>query len=310
MVTHGNILITGGLGFLGSNLCRVLAVTEHKVTGIGHGCEKKAKSIGYSRWVEADVKLSALESLGEKFDVVIHCAGQVSVGKSLLDPFSDYRSNVQTTAELIEFVRTKNKDALIIYASSAAVYGDADHFPTSIKQPLKPITPYGSHKKISEELMKAAHLCFGLKFSIIRFFSIYGPGLRRQLFWDALEKITSSDEVVNFSGTGQEIRDWIYIDDAVQLIRKVMNAEQQGLQIFNGASGIPITNSEVVSKLMKISDRRKTINFDGIARSGDPIKFLGDIYGQKINWHPETALEVGIERFVEWYFNEKQETER
>lgn len=308
MVKHRNVLITGGLGFLGSNLCRELAVADYKLTGIGHGCEKNAKSIGYSRWVDSDLNLTALESLEEKFDVIIHCAGKVSGSESLLNPHSDYRSNVQTTAELIEFVRRKNRHALTIYASSAAVYGSADHFPTTTDQPLKPITPYGSHKKVSEELMRTANLCFGLRFSIIRFFSIYGPGLRRQLLWDALEKITSSDEVANFSGTGQEIRDWIFIDDAVQLIKKVMNTEQQGFQIFNGASGIPITNSEILSKLMRISGWRKAVNFDGIARSGDPIKFLGNINGQGINWHTETTLEIGIERVVEWYVNEKQKT--
>ena len=113
-------------------------------------------------------------------------------------------------------MRLYAKDSQLVIPSSAAVYGQKNEKSISVHDVLNPVSPYGNHKRICETLSKFYSNYYKLRISIIRLFSLYGPGLKKQLLWDACNKIYSGDQI--YSGTGLEKRDWIYIEDAINLI--------------------------------------------------------------------------------------------
>ena len=128
------------------------------------------------------------------------------------DPFADFQRTVGSTAALLEYIRVDCPGAALVYPSSAAVYGHAVQLPMQEDGPLRPVSPYGVHKKFAEDLIRSHCVMFGLRASIVRLFSIYGEGFRKQLLWDACRKLLAGER--EFFGIGDETRDWLHVDDA------------------------------------------------------------------------------------------------
>ena len=215
------ILITGGFGFLGRVVAQKFSQQGYRVVGIGHGrwAPEEAMVCGFDVWLDAAVSLSSLTTLHERFDVVVHCAGNGSVGYSLTNPLQDFCKTVQSTADLLEYLRLSESQALLVYPSSAGVYGAKDDAPIKETDALNPISPYGYHKKIVEDLLASYSRTYGIRVAVIRFFSLYGPGLTKQLLWDASAKLRAAKaRPAVFWGTGEETRDWISSEDATELI--------------------------------------------------------------------------------------------
>ncbi len=177
-----NILITGGYGFLGRATASKFKSLRYRVVGIGNGRWdlSEARAYGFDKWLDANVSLSSLLTLDEKFDVIIHCAGNGSVNYSLTYPLQDFKKTVESTADLLEYVRLNNKSALIIYPSSAGVYGKKNDSPIKESDTLNPISPYGYDKRIVEELCESYSRSYGLRIAIIRFFSNARPRWSRR----------------------------------------------------------------------------------------------------------------------------------
>ena len=204
------VWVTGAHGFLGRNLCRYLSGHDFCVIGIGHGHWKpgEAQAWGVSQWFFSEVHLAALYDIGAKTDkpqAIFHIAGGSSVPLSLENPYLDYQRTVGTTIDVLEFARLNSPETKIIYPSSAAVYGSINKDRISEKTPLKPVSPYGVHKKIAEYLCLSYGQHFSIATSVVRLFSVYGIGLRKQLLWDACSKLSRNE--VTFFGTGHETRD-------------------------------------------------------------------------------------------------------
>jgi UDP-glucose 4-epimerase len=189
-----------------------------------------------------------------------------------------------------------------IYPSSVSVQGNQPDKPIREDCVSSPISPYGFHKKIAEELCKSYHSNFNITIGIIRFFSIYGPGLQKQLLYDACKKMaTSKSSEVTFWGTGDETRDWIYIEDAASLIY-LFALEVNGMDIINGGSGARVEISEFLDLVRNKMNMIIDIKFNGEIREGDPRYFWSDTSkAKKYNWEPKVALEKGIESYVEYY---------
>src|SRR5262249_9155743 len=160
----------------------VCARHQHRVIGIGHGdwTEEKARCWGVSIWHELDVTLATLLAHVDRPDLVIHCAGSGSVGFSFDNPAQDFRRTAETTLEVLEYTRTCAPETALVYPSSAAVYGKAVTTPIRVGSPLSPISPYGVHKKVAEDLCRSYGQTFRLRIALVRIFSAYGPGLRKQ----------------------------------------------------------------------------------------------------------------------------------
>jgi UDP-glucose 4-epimerase len=295
------VLITGGFGFLGRANALRFKGEGWRVVGIGRGrwAPEEASARGFDRWLDAGVSMSSLMTLDERFDLVVHCAGNGSVGYSLSNPLQDFYKTVQGTADLLEYLRVTASQALVIYPSSAGVYGAKDDAPIRESDPPNPISPYGFHKKIAEDLLTSYSRSYGIRVAIIRFFSIYGPGLTKQLLWDASSRLRGSGPAV-FWGTGDETRDWIHCDDAAALVMQVARTHEP-FTLINGAGGRRVTVRETLSLLKAALGVDRPIEFNGVVREGDPRFYFADTSrATALGWRPRVELADGLSAYARW----------
>ena len=296
-------LVTGGFGFLGRAAARRFRAAGYRVVGIGHGAwtDSEALAHGFDKWRQADVSVASLSALDERCDLVVHCAGAGSVGYSLTNPLEAFQKTVQGTAELLEYLRRTESKALLIYPSSAAVYGAADDRPLAEDDRPNPVSPYGYHKAITEDLLESYARYFGARVTIIRYFSIYGPGLAKQLLWDAAGKLLSSSGEATFWGTGEETRDWIHVDDATAQMAKLVESDAS-FTVMNGATGQRVTIGTVLHMLKHALGVDVDIRFNGNVRQGDPRFYLADVSRlRQTGLRPAVALEDGLADYVRWF---------
>jgi UDP-glucose 4-epimerase len=189
--------------------------------------------------------------------------------------------------------------------SSAAVYGNPSHLPIKESVTCKPLSPYGRHKLLAEQLCQDYHEYYGTLCCSLRLFSAFGPGLKKQLLWDVFQKALRGRQI-NLFGTGEETRDFIYITDIIQAIDLVIERGQFNASIYNIANGVEITVKEIVSSLLAALNYVRELEFSGEGRSGDPVKWKADISQiVQLGYRPTCPFEKGIENYVEWLREEK-----
>lgn len=282
MLFKKKILITGGYGFLGSGIYRSLKF-KNILFRYGKFSEKKI------------ISASGLKKFNKNFDIIIHCAGSSSVTKSIEDPAKDYQKTVGSTKAVINFIRTQKKKIKLIYISSPAVFGN------SIKKKLlKPISPYGKNKLKSEKLLIKLSKEMKLDLVIIRFFSLYGEGLKKQLLWDTLSKLKK--KVFSFYGDGSETRSWMHISDAIKVINLAVENNIKGLKIINAPGNDVLTNKEIINNIYKISNAKEKPVFTGIIRKGDPKKqILNNTDLVRIGWKQSVSMSKGLKKYIKWF---------
>lgn len=303
------ILITGAHGFLGRNTAALFKEKGYGVVGIGHGHWgiQKPRDFGIDEWVEADIDPIGLSHVHGKIDCVIHCAGGSSVGNSVDHPVLEFQRTVDSTIHVLEYIRKNHPYALIVYPSSAAVYGNQSDFPIRENNQIAPLSPYGFYKKIAEDLCECYAKNFDIKVVVIRFFSIYGVGLQKQLLWDACTKLCSGERQVRFYGTGTETRDWLDVRDAVSLIHLLVKSAT-GFEIFNGGSGERRTVSEILFMLSHALGKPAEILMGNENKKGDPLHYWADIAkAEKIGWTPQHKIERGLQEYVEWFISHRNQ---
>ena len=296
------VCITGAFGFIGRNTAKYFAAKGWHITGIGHGTWGRAewRNWGLADWHATDITLDSLVTYAGKPDAIIHCAGSGSVSFSMDHPFQDFQRTVDTTAAVLEFIRIYNPSSRIVNLSSAGVYGSTNIIPIKESSELKPISPYGVHKKMAEDLCLSYAKHHGIKVSILRFFSIFGNSLRKQLLWDACLKLQNNE--TSFFGSGNEIRDWLHINDAVSLIYAAADSASNDAPIINGGSGEGLAVREILEELFLCFNRTDAPKFSGTARAGDPIHYVADISkAKRIGWTPKTSWKDGVKSYVKWF---------
>ncbi len=301
-----DLLITGGHGFIGRHVARYFSEKNWHVTAIGHGkwLDSHPEEWGISSWHENDISIASLSEIYLKPDLIVHAAGASSVPISLKNPYEDFKRTVITTSEVLEFMRIYCPHARLVYPSSAGIYGNSKVMPLSESSKPDPVSPYGMHKAIAEQLCHMYSKQYGLCIAIIRLFSIYGPGLRKQLLWDTCEKIINKDFI--FYGTGEETRDWLHINDAIQLIEIAFNHASDQCPVVNGGSGKGITVREVLEEILKMTNSKKSPEFTSSQREGDPVNYIANIdIAKSWGWEPSINWRDGVREYVEWYFNGK-----
>ena len=270
-------LVTGGAGFIGSAVARALASAGHEVHIAG---------TSYARDSLAAANLGS-------FDLVVHCAGGSSVGASVADPAGDHAKTVPPFQRVLE--AAKAQGARVLLLSSGAVYGLATVLPTPETAAIAPVSPYGVHKRRCEELCEQS----GAACVVVRLFSVYGPGLRKQLLWDACSKARAGEPV--FGGTGDEQRDWLHVEDAAALIVRAAEEASVRVPVFNGGSGVGVSVRDVVGQICRELGAPAP-RFTGVVREGDPMRFIADITrARALGWAPRIALADGISQVVRWF---------
>jgi UDP-glucose 4-epimerase len=294
------IIVLGSEGFIGNHLVRHFLEGGYSVSGCDlfetslHGRYKYFKVSRLSpEWEEV--------FSGQKFAYCINAAGSGNVPYSMTHPFSDFEANTLDTIRILDAIRRHNPDCRYLHISSAAVYGNPRNLPISESDEKKPLSPYGWHKLMAEQVCNEYYTVYGLKIALIRPFSVYGEGLRKQLLWDICEKLRQSDNISLF-GTGGESRDFIHVSDLALLIDCIVRRSAFDYEIFNAASGKETRISEIADVFMQYYEGRKKIGFSGEARSGDPINWVADIQkASAIGFEPHILLSGGIRKYIEWY---------
>lgn len=298
-------LVLGAKGFVGRHVCKTLATEGAHVVGLGHGdwSRTEQQAWGLDRWIEADIDSAALSALewSSPPEAVIHCGGSGAVSYSYAEPLDDFRRSVDTTAAVLEWVRRASfPKPRVVLVSSAAIYGDQGEVDLSEMAACSPISPYGFHKRAAETLCDSYSRFFGSKVSVVRLFSVYGEGLRKQLLWDALNKFSRGES--QFFGTGHELRDWIHVDDAAQLLCAAAFASQADFEIYNGGHQ-HATTRQILSQLAKACGSAFEPGFNGQIHIGNPRRLTANCgHAQRqLGWVARLDLEQGLARYADWF---------
>lgn len=303
------VWVTGANGFIGRHLAHELAGAGHAVHGVGHGAldATEARRLGLQSWINGEIDAANLNALATAHGLptrVFHLAGGSSVGISIERPFEDFSRTVASTARLLEWLRGSAPNCAVIAASSAAVYG-ADHFgPIAESAIVTPMSPYGQHKLMMEQLCASYARSFGLRCTVVRLFSVYGPNLRKQLLWDICSRLNAKEQVLTLGGTGNEIRDWTDVRDVARLLASVaeVSSSQETFRVINGGSGRGTSVADIAAGLIGQWGSNTVVRHSGVSRPGDPMSLLADAAMlRQIGFDWRIPLDQGLADYVAWF---------
>ena len=299
------VLITGAAGFIGSHVAAEYAKRGMRVIGLGRSDWTDWQGHGIAEWHRCEITLDSLVECGGTPDVIVHCAGGSSVGFSVQAPYQDFLQTVQVTAQVLEFMRLHARHAKFVYPSSAAVYGEVKKLPISEETALQPISPYGVYKQMAESLCQLYARQYHLSMSIVRLFSIYGEGLRKQLLWDACNKLSKGES--EFYGTGEEVRDWLHVQDATNLLVLAAEYASPACPTLNGGMGEGVYVKDLLQYLSEQLGLSIKPQFSSLAKAGDPNAYVADMaIAKQWGWSPQTKWRSGVAHFAQWFLGEKK----
>lgn len=288
----------GAAGFIGSHLCRHLGAGGAEVHGIDRrqpAADLALASHTLSSYATPEA-VRALEAIGA--EQVFLLAGTAAVGPSLLDPIHDLHANATALLTFLELLRATSYRPALVYVSSAAVYGEPTELPMRTASPTIPISPYGVSKLASEMYLRMYGFVHGFRVAAVRPFSVYGPGLRKQVVWDVLEKLDSGAAVLR--GTGAESRDFVHVSDVCSALATVAAHSCEG-QVYNVCSSRETTIAELGEHLCELTGVHE-LRFDGLVAPGNPVRWRGDHADlSALGWTPRVGLEEGLAETVLWY---------
>lgn len=305
-------LVTGVAGFIGSTLADRLLADGWRVRGVDRftsyyeEATKRDNLCGMLdapdfELVEADLLTTELPPLLDGVDVVFHEAGQPGVRLSWADGFALYNElNVDLTQRLLEAVH-RHPVERFVFASSSSVYGNTDRSPSTEHDPMAPFSPYGITKLAAELLCRAYAANFGVPAVVLRYFTVYGPRQRPDMALHRLIDATRGGPPFPLHGSGEQVRDFTYVDDAVDATVRAASAELAPGEVLNVAGG----DSATLNALVELTGRTvgQPVPIEHLpAQPGDVTHTGGDIHraGALLGWEPAVLLVEGVRRQVEW----------
>lgn len=289
--------VLGGGGFIGGEVAAQLqqaGACVYSIGGLGAAPTVPKKLRGR---ITSDL----IQLIPDRPAVLFHLAGGASVARSVENPMHEFDLTVQGTLEVLEYIRTRNPNCRLVYVSSAAVYGDTGGTMAE-NSAMRPASPYGMHKLLAEQQCIFYARAYDLKVTIVRPFSVYGPGLRKQLLWDALNK--ADQGICTFWGSGAEVRDWVYVADLARLLLQVgcERIRSPSTQPIDAGTGIGTSVKEVLTRLLALYKPEAKPQFLGSERSGDPHELVAHRVRPEVSEIlGEVGLDEGLSRYVAWY---------
>jgi UDP-glucuronate 4-epimerase len=311
-----NFLVTGGAGFIGSNLCERLLQMGHAVWAFDdlnsfYDPALKQQNLREIQsldkpfvFVQGDItdRRALDQLLGQiRFHQIIHLAARAGVRPSLQDPALYQRVNVEGTVNLLEAARINGVNKMVL-ASSSSVYGVNSKLPFSESDPIfAPISPYAASKLACEALGHVYHHVYGMDIVMLRFFTVYGPRQRPDLAIYKFAPLIATGKPIPVFGDGTSARDYTYITDILDGV--IACTERQfGYEIFNLGESQTVTLSRLIELLEAAMRKKAMIDRQSLQPGDVPITYADISKARtRLGYNPRVKIEQGIPLFVEWF---------
>jgi len=308
------VLVTGGAGFIPSNLIRhLLAHTGHEVVSLdaltyAGNLENLADVMSHPRleFVHGDIRDAGLvrEVVGG-VDVIVNAAAESHVEKSIVDGASEFvTTNVEGTQILLDAIRATPVERFLL-VSSSEVYGTAEYAPMDERHPLEPRSPYAATKAGADRLAFSYHVTYGLPIVIVRPFNNYGPHQHPEKVVPRFVTQALSGEDLTVHGDGHASRDWLYVDDTATAIEALIEAPLDAVagEVVNVATGIDLCVSEIASLVLEAVGNPTVDVVHVDERPGQVDRHIGSTekLASLTGWRASTSFADGLERTIAWY---------
>lgn len=299
------IVVTGGTGFIGSHVNRLLLEAGHKVTVVDNLSKSHKESLDPRiNFFQADINdQPTLEKILPGHDAVVHMASYIEVGESVKNPVSFVENNILGTVKLLEAMKNTKVNKMI-FSSSACVYGRPTKVPLSEDDPLQEQeNPYGLTKHSMEQLCALYHKLFGLDVTILRYFNPYGPREQHEPETHAIpnfiKAVLTKTPIPLFWG-GQQIRDFIYIEDLARA--HLLTLPLTGKHYFNVGTESVVKVIDVIKTIFEIVGYEVPIEDKGERKGDVPTLVASSQKIQKeLGWKPKTNLQKGLRKTIEFF---------
>jgi len=311
------VLVTGGLGFIGSNFCRHM-ITEHpdnEITnldkiGLGANPEnlRDLENNERYRFIKGDICDSKLLKRALKnVDAIVNFAAETHVDRSIADPEAFIQNNTYGTFALLETIRKNKKKPRFIQVSTDEIYGDILEGSFTEQNPPKPSNPYSASKASADMFVQAYCRTYELNASITRCTNNFGP----YQFPEKLIPKTTIRALKNLQipiyGTGKNIRDWLYVQDHCEAIHTVLTKGKPS-EIYNISSGNELPNTEIVKRILNLLGKKEDLITFVEDRPGHDLRYSLDSskLRSQLGWKPKFTFAKALETTVNWYQNNEK----
>ena len=296
------ILVTGGAGFIGYHLCTKLTSLGCDVTiydNLSNGKLQNVKDVPKAKFIKGDILNFKKLCATEKVDIIYHLAAQVVVPYSMENPTEDFDTNARGTLNVLEKAR-KDKSR-VIFASSAAVYGNPTELPTSENYGFHPFSCYGLSKVVGEEYCEMYTSQYGLNITTFRFANVYGSRCHGVIN-DFLDKLTKNRQKLEIIGTGGQSRDFVHVSDVVEALSSCALSGNTYGQTYNlgfGKTTKIIDLAHMILKILDLTEKTKVTTTD-VSWQGDINTIWFNITKAKkeLNWTPRVRLEDHLKELI------------
>ena len=308
------MLVTGGAGFISSNVIRhLLAATPYEVVSLdaltyAGNLENLADVLAHPRlsFVHGDIRdRDLVADVVAEVDVIVNAAAESHVEKSIEEGASEFvTTNVEGTQILLDAIRETPVERFILISSSE-VYGTAEYAPMDEEHPLQPRSPYAATKAGADRLAYSYFVTYDLPVVIVRPFNNYGPRQHPEKVIPRFITQALSDEPLTVHGDGHASRDWLYVDDDAEAIEAVIAVDIDSIagEVVNVATGVDISISEIADAVLDVLGMPPELKTYVDERPGQVDRHIGSTEkaARLLGWHARTSFEEGLARTVEWY---------
>jgi UDP-glucose 4-epimerase len=311
------VVVTGGAGFIGSHTVERLLRQDCRVVVVDDFSSGKRSNLAAVKddarltVIEADVSdglWSCLASYVQKHGPaqrIIHLAAQTSVVRSIESPLHDLRANYTSTMNIADYARRTGAKRMV-FASSAAIYGDVETVPVHESQPPAPLSPYGLHKLASEQCLRYHSIVHNTPASVFRFFNVYGPRQDPNSPYTGVISIFINRALQNLPltifGDGAQTRDFVFVGDIARMLAKACLSDRLGFSLANLGTANATSVTQLAQEVVRLCSSTSTISY-GPARAGEIKHSLAAITQarEQLDYAPEVALAEGLQQTVTWY---------
>jgi len=308
---NNKIVVTGGAGFIGSNLVDALIERDEKVIVVDNLSSGKKENLNpKAKFIKHDLREESTRDLFTKLapKTIYHLAAQKSVPDSVKDPFADLSINLVSLLNIMEGIKSLDEKPKVIFSSTGgAIYGDTTVMPTPESLEPRPASPYGITKLASEKYLHFYKLQYGVDYSVLRFANVYGPRQDPKGEAGVVAIFVSrafNKEPMTIYGDGKNTRDYVYVGDVVEACLKAKDTSTSSP--INVGTGQETSVLEITAAIHRLMDHDITVRHDA-ARPGEQRRSLLDnSLGKKdLGFEPAVDLEKGIKMTIDWFASNK-----